>query len=41
MGVMTLAAETGSVLTIKVDGQDEQKAIAALVSLVNNKFNED
>lgn len=41
MGVMTLAAEMGSLLTIKVDGQDEQKAIKALINLVKSKFNED
>jgi len=41
MGVMTLAAEMGSVLTIKVDGRDEKKAIEALVNLVNSKFYEE
>ncbi len=41
MGVMTLAAEMGSVLTIKVDGHDEKKAIEALVNLVNSKFYEE
>lgn len=41
MGVMTLAAEMGSSLTIKVDGRDEQKAMEALLNLINNKFNEE
>lgn len=41
MGVMMLAAEMGSELTIKVDGQDQDYAINALVELVNNKFYED
>jgi len=41
MGVMTLAAEMGSELTIKVDGHDEKQALAALVDLVNHKFNEE
>ncbi len=41
MGVMTLAAEMGSILTIKVDGRDEKKAMEALVDLVNNKFYEE
>ncbi|MFQ5636586.1 MAG: HPr family phosphocarrier protein [bacterium] len=41
MGVMMLAAEKGSVVTITVEGDDERQAIATLVSLVENKFNED
>ena len=41
MGVMMLAAEMGSELTITVDGQDQEHAIEALVELVNNKFNEE
>ncbi len=41
MGVMMLAAEMGSELTITVDGQDQDRAIDALVELVNNKFNEE
>ena len=41
MGVMTLAAEKGSELTITVDGRDELQAMDALVQLVNNKFYED
>jgi len=41
MGVMTLAAEMGSELTIKIDGQDQEKAMEALVNLVQNKFNEE
>lgn len=41
MGVMMLAAEMGSELMIKVDGDDQQQAITALVDLVNNKFYEE
>lgn len=41
MGVMMLAAEMGSELTITVDGHDQDRAIEALVGLVNNKFNEE
>ena len=41
MGVMTLAAEMGSELCIQATGDDEKKAIEALVKLVNNKFHED
>jgi len=41
MGVMMLAAEMGSKLTITVKGQDEKEAIKALVELIENKFNEE
>jgi phosphocarrier protein HPr len=41
MGVMTLAAEMGSLLTIRVNGRDEKKAMEALVNLINKKFNEE
>lgn len=41
MGVMMLAAEMGSELTIKVDGQDQEQAMQSLVDLVNNKFYEE
>ena len=41
MGVMTLAAESGSVIEISVDGPDEKEAMLALEDLINNKFFED
>ncbi len=41
MGVMMLAAEMGSRLTITVNGQDEREAIKALIQLIDNKFNEE
>ncbi len=41
MGVMMLAAEMGSELMLKVDGKDQNRAMEALVELVNNKFNEE
>ncbi|MFQ5823961.1 MAG: HPr family phosphocarrier protein [bacterium] len=41
MGVMMLAAEMGSKLTITVKGEDEKEAILALINLVNNNFSED
>ena len=41
MGVLTLAAATGTELTIKADGADEQQAVDALVLLINNRFGED
>lgn len=41
MGVMTLAAEPGSVIQVTVDGEDEQEAIAAIEELIRNKFYEE
>ncbi len=41
MGVMTLAAENGSEILIRADGDDEQQAMEHLVKLVNDKFYED
>ncbi len=41
MGVMTLAAEQGSEILIRADGEDESAAITNLVKLVNDKFYED
>jgi phosphocarrier protein HPr len=38
MGVMMLAAEEGSLIKVKADGEDERAAIAALTELVNGKF---
>jgi len=41
MGVMTLAAESGSVIEILIDGLDEQEAMTALEELIEQKFYED
>ena len=41
MGVMMLAAEMGSQITITVSGDDEEAAMSELVQLVEDKFNED
>ena len=41
MGVMMLAAEMGSQITIKACGQDEEDALKALTKLVEGKFEED
>jgi phosphocarrier protein HPr len=41
MGVMMLAAERGSELVIKVNGEDQEQAMAALIELINNKFYEE
>ncbi len=38
MGVMTLAAECGSLLTVRAEGVDAEEAIAALERLVANGF---
>lgn len=42
MGVMMLAAEKGSEITIKADGVDEKEAIDSLEKLINvRKFDEE
>ena len=40
MGVLMLAAEHGSELRIRGEGQDAQEAVEALASLVNRGFEE-
>ena len=40
MGVMMLAAEFGSTLTIRAHGPDAQQAIDAIVELIAHKFGE-
>jgi phosphocarrier protein HPr len=40
MGVMMLAAECGSAITIRVDGPDADAALGALVDLVAGRFGE-
>ncbi len=40
MGVMMLAAEFGSTITLRADGPDEDQALEALAALVANKFGE-
>jgi phosphocarrier protein len=40
MGVMTLAAETGSLIEIRVDGEDEKEAIETLEELIKKDFYE-
>ena len=40
MGVLMLAAETGSRLVIRANGPDEKEAVASLVELVDSKFGE-
>ena len=40
MGVLMLAAECGSRLTIRVEGEDADEALAALAALVQRGFEE-
>lgn len=40
MGVMMLAAGMGTVLTVRADGTDEQKATEIAVDLFERKFDE-
>lgn len=40
MGVMMLAAGMGTSLTIRADGEDEEKALTAVVDLFDRKFDE-
>jgi len=40
MGVLMLAAEQGSTLVIRTDGDDAQEALNALSSLIENGFEE-
>ena len=41
MGVMMLAAEMGSTLTLTIKGEDESEALLALRKLIEDKFYED
>ena len=40
MGVMMLAAECGSTLTLRADGPDADDALNALTTLINGRFGE-
>lgn len=41
MGVLLLAAGQGSVVTLRLDGEDEEQAMAAAVDLFERRFDED
>jgi len=41
MGVMMLAAAKGSEVTLYAEGDDAEKSIEALATLINNRFNEE
>lgn len=40
MSVMMLAAGKGTVLDLKIEGPDEQQALEALTTLIDNRFGE-
>ncbi|MCB1699337.1 MAG: HPr family phosphocarrier protein [Pseudomonadales bacterium] len=40
MSVMMLAAGKGTVLDLQIEGRDEQAALEALQTLINNRFDE-
>lgn len=41
LGVMMLAAAKGSQISIEADGEDQDQALSALISLINERFGED
>lgn len=41
MGVLTLAATRGSEVLVEADGEDAEEAVAAVVKLIENRFNEE
>lgn len=41
MGMMMLAASKGSLITISAEGKDEQDALEAISTLINNYFDEE
>lgn len=41
MGVLTLAASTGTELTVETEGPDEDDALQAIIDLVNDRFGEE
>ncbi len=41
LSIMLLAASPGTVLDVKVDGNDELEALSAITALVANNFDED
>jgi phosphocarrier protein len=40
MGVMMLAAGMGTTLVVRAEGDDQEAALAAVIALFNNKFDE-
>lgn len=41
MGVLTLAAATGTDLIIECEGADQEDALDAVISLINDRFGEE
>lgn len=41
MGLMMLAASTGTDIVVRAEGDDAEQALAALEVLIDNKFEED
>lgn len=41
LSLMMLAAVKGTEITIEVDGPDEEKAMSAILALIQNRFDED
>lgn len=40
MSLMLLAASKGTQLKLRIDGEDAEEAMAALTTLINNRFDE-
>ncbi|HZF13824.1 MAG TPA: HPr family phosphocarrier protein [Thermoanaerobaculia bacterium] len=40
LGILLMAAAQGSRLTLRAEGQDEESALAAVTSLIANRFDE-
>lgn len=40
LGILTLAAVQGCRITLKVSGQDEDRALEALIAFIDDKFQE-
>jgi phosphocarrier protein HPr len=40
LGILTLAAIQGTEITLKISGKDEARALKALVTLIENRFDE-
>ena len=40
MGVMMLAASRGSTVNVETEGEDEEQAMAAITTLIKDKFGE-
>jgi phosphocarrier protein len=41
LGIMAMAADYRSWITICIDGEDKEQAMKSLIELINNRFGED